>query len=809
MKDKDKRKTRGKRTASGKGKAKAAALPKTRATPRTKQQLIEEMASLRQRLAELETVEADSQRIIGGFWEKEETLAKFMNASPDAFLLFDSNMDYITFNKAAQQLTGVTLEQAAGKNVTDFVPGIKESGRYAQYMNVIKTGQPFWADDLMPHSIFGGKHFTVRAFKVGDGLGLIFTDITERQKAEAALRESENRYRSMVENISDVIYTTDSQGMITYISPAIEQIAGYKPEEAVGKPFLRQFIHPDDLPEVLENFQNTLSGNPPQPREYRGVARDGNIFYLRTSSRPIMKDGKPAGVSGTLTNITERKQAEEALKKSEAQYKTLTESSLTGIYIIQDDKYVYVNDRFAKMHGYTPGEVVGMEYWKLVHPDERETARERMARRLRGESAPAQFIGERITSDGRNLWVDVITSVIEYKSKPAIIGNLVDITERKKLEQEREAMQQRAQVASRLAAVGEMAAGIAHEINNPLTGVIGYAELLASREDLPEDVRKDLATIDQGARRVADIVKRLLIFARQTKPSRDYVSIKELIENTLELRAYQLKTGNIAVTTEFAPDLPATVADGGQLQQVFLNIIVNAETEMKLAHGRGKLLIKTRKVDNHMLISFTDDGPGINKENLEKIFDPFFTTREVGKGTGLGLSICYGIIAEHNGRIWAESQLGKGATFLIELPIVTEMEKTEDTEPVAEPRTVTSARILVVDDEEVIREFLSRVLTGEGHQVETADNAAEALEKMQSGRYRLILLDIKMPGMSGVELYWRLKGIAKSLTDRVVFVTGDVMGADTEKFLEETGAPYITKPFDSTRLKQEMRKLLG
>jgi CheY-like chemotaxis protein len=384
-----------------------------------------------------------------------------------------------------------------------------------------------------------------------------------------------------------------------------------------------------------------------------------------------------------------------------------------------------------------------------------------------------------------------------------------DITERRKAEEERRQWEQRAQLTSRLASVGEMAAGIAHEINNPLTSVIGYGQLLSDREDIPEDMRRDLKAVNEGAHRVAGVVKRLLTFARQTEPERTLVSINDLITNTLDLRAYHLRTNNIKVTAELATDLPITVADPGQLQQVFLNIIVNAETAMKLARGRGKLLIKAEKADDTIRISFKDNGPGIAKKNLERIFDPFFTTREVGQGTGLGLSICHGIIAEHDGRMWAESKPDKGATFIVELPIVTEARQLEMAEPAAkEPQKAPRAKILVVDDEPSTLEFLSRLLTNEGHEVEAVSNAAEALEMIKNKRYGLILLDIRMPGVSGIELYRRMQKIALSLVKRVMFITGDVMGADTEAFLSRTKAPYLTKPFDVNQLKNRIERFL-
>ena len=386
-----------------------------------------------------------------------------------------------------------------------------------------------------------------------------------------------------------------------------------------------------------------------------------------------------------------------------------------------------------------------------------------------------------------------------------------DITDRKKEEEERAEIERKAQVASRLALVGEMASGIAHEINNPLTGVVGFAQLLAGREDLPEDVREELKVIHEGGERVSNIVQGLLSFARQSKPKRTYLDINEVIEGTLLLRQYELKTSSIELIKRFDPELPWTMADAGQLQQVFINLVVNAEYEMGKAHGKGRLEVKAELAGDMIRISFKDDGPGIAKENLDKLFDPFFTTKEVGQGTGLGLSLSHGIIMEHGGELYAESKPGKGATFVVELPVLAEEEMVEikEAETGAETEEVVKGRILVVDDEEVVRQYLDKVLTKMGHSVELVSDGEEALKRVKATRYSLILTDIKMPGMDGKEFYRRVGEIAASITKRVVFITGDVMGEDTRDFMLKTGAIYVTKPFDVGRLSWVVNKVLG
>jgi signal transduction histidine kinase/CheY-like chemotaxis protein len=390
----------------------------------------------------------------------------------------------------------------------------------------------------------------------------------------------------------------------------------------------------------------------------------------------------------------------------------------------------------------------------------------------------------------------------------SVIHVLRDTSERKRMEEERRKLEQRAQINSRLVAIGEMASGIAHEINNPLTAVIGYAHLLLEQE-VPEHLRTDLMMINEGAQRVSGIVNRLLTFARQHRPRREAVDINTVITTTLNLYAYELKTSNIAVKTHLASGGITTVADPGQLQQLFLNIIVNAEKEMKIAHNGGRLTIRSLRHDDYIRVSFSDDGPGIAPENLERIFDPFFSTREVGEGTGLGLSVCHGIVAEHGGRIYAESKQPGGTRFVIELPVVT---AEAPPPPAAEPpqgAAVRGAKIMVIDDERAIRELISQVLSKEGYRVTAVDNAEHALAQLQIERYNLILMDMKMPGMNGIELYGRIEEIAHSLARRVVFITGDVMGEDTKQFFNRHRSRYIIKPFSIQQLKRDINVYLN
>jgi PAS domain S-box-containing protein len=633
-----------------------------------------------------------------------------------------------------------------------------------------------------------------------------------RKKLEQDLVNSEVKYRRLFESAQDAILILDGEtGQITDANPFVKDMLGYTLPELLGK-HLWEIGAFRDIAASKAAFEKLKQRGYIRYERIPLQAKDGHQVYVEFVSNKYKVDSREV-FQCNIRNITERKQAEETLRQSEEKYRTVLNEIYETYYELDlAGNYTFFNDALCRQTGYSRKELMGMNYRRYTPEEDVYFVYERFNRVYR-TGQPMRWVPLRaITKDGRIIYTE--DSVLPLRNeKGEVIGFRGlgrDVTERKLAEEERRQLELKAQITSRLASVGEMAAGVAHEINNPLTAVTGYAQLLMYRQDIPEDIRNDLAAINDGAQRVAGIVQRLLAFSRQTKPQRKLVDINELIESTLILRAYHLRVNNIEVVTRLAHGFLETVADPGQIQQVLLNLIVNAETEMKLAHDKGKLTIATKKKDKTIKIYIKDNGPGIKPEVMDKIFDPFFTTRETGQGTGLGLSLCYGIITEHKGKIYAESKPGKGATFIVELPVVTKVAPPEPAKPVTkEPKRMGKAGILVVDDELVIRDIISRVLSGEGHKVDTTDNAAAALKKIETKRYSLILLDIKMPGMDGVELYKRIQKTHKSLARRVVFITGDAMGADTEKFLAETKSAHIEKPFDADQLKKAVKRALS
>lgn len=738
-------------------------------------------------------------------------------------LILDPDHKIITANLATIKATGMSTAELVGKKCWEIFHRTNQPPSGCPCEKMMRSGHLETVE--MEIEALGGI-FLVSCTPVLDAAGKlekvihIATDITERKRAENARRESEEKYRTLTEqSLMGIVALQDFR--IVFANTAFAEISGYSVEEllSLSPAKVQAMVHPEDQALVWGRFRDRLAGKAVPPHyEYRAIRKDGTVCWLEMHTNRIEYGGKPA-TQGAIIDITEHKRAEEKLRQSEERSRLIAEN--TRDVIITTDmnlRLTYVSPSIKYLTTRTAEEVMAMSLEELLTPASFEVATKSFVEELeianRQPSDPTRSRTlelEVMRQDGSTVWTEAKTNFLRgAEDQPVgLIAVLRDMTERRKAEKEKIELELKAQVTSRLASVGEMVAGVAHEINNPLTVVTGYAPLLMDRKDIPEDIQRDLALINDGAQRVAGIIRRLLAFSRQTKPEQKLVGINELIEGALALRAYHLITSNITLTTQLAPDLPPTMADPGQIQQVLLNLIVNAETEMKLAHGKGKLSITTARSDNTIKISVKDDGPGIKPEIMNRIFDPFFTTRKVGQGTGLGLSLCYGIVAEHNGRIYAKSKPGKGATFIVELPIVTEAEVPEPAEPIVEQaEKAAKAKIMVIDDEKVIRDLAKRVLGGEGYEVDTVGNADDALKMIESQRYNLILLDIKMPGMHGVELYRHIQKIAKSLARRVIFITGDILSADTEKFFAETKVAHIDKPFNAVQLKQEVKRVL-
>jgi PAS domain S-box-containing protein len=432
--------------------------------------------------------------------------------------------------------------------------------------------------------------------------------------------------------------------------------------------------------------------------------------------------------------------------------------------------------------------------------------------RLVDEGAVTDYLLRLRRMDGSAIWVEVTARAEPAREKGFVhIEALVrDVSERKKLDDQARDFYHQLLQAEKMAALGQTVSGVAHELNNPLATILSWAERLSERP-LDDTSRRGVEVILGESERAARIVRNLLTFARKRQSTRTMVDLNQVSRETLALRAYEQRVTNIEVVTALASGLPQIFADAHQIQQVLLNLVINAEQAMLSANGRGSLVVRTwHDSEREMVVlEVTDDGPGIAAEMTTKIFDPFFTTKEVGKGTGLGLTVAYAIVQEHGGRIRVEPR-AKGASFIVELPVSgVEMPPRPPRAAAPSMEAVRGASVLLVEDERALATAVGEALTDAGLKVVHAGDGEEALARVRQDTYDVVICDLKMPRVDGRMLYRAMAAATPALARRVIFVTGDVAGTDAERFLDETGCRWLSKPFRLADLLRAVRETLA
>jgi PAS domain S-box-containing protein len=471
---------------------------------------------------------------------------------------------------------------------------------------------------------------------------------------------SEEKLRQIFESVTDGISVLDLEGIIAEANQRTVEMHGFSSkDELLGKSVF-ELLAPHEHERMAANLKKAAKEGAISGVEYTLLRADGSEFPGELSTN-ILKDaeGNPSGHITIARDITKREEMDEALKLAAEEWSRTFDSINDAVCIVSKDfRLLRVNKAFADMYHVEHSQAIGKRCYEVTGEGEGpvEGCPHQETLRTAKPAKSELFIQE------KGNYVEISTSPV-FDEKGEVVGSVHitrDITEQKK-------QSERLMSTDRLASLGELAAGTAHEFNNPLTSIIVLSEMLMEKG--PDGIRDDLTLINNEARRAANVARNLLAFGGKHTPIKQIYQINSVIEDVLELRAYEHKSSNIDVERHLAPDLPEIMVDYFQMQQVFMNIIINAEYFMIAAHNRGTLTIATQIENSTVRISFADDGPGITPENLNRIFDPFFTTKEAGKGTGLGLSICHSIVVEHGGQIYVRSQLGKGTTILVELPV--------------------------------------------------------------------------------------------------------------------------------------------
>ena len=537
----------------------------------------------------------------------------------------------------------------------------------------------------------------------------------------------------------------------------------------------------------------------------------------------------------------------EQMRDAKREWEQTFDGMLDGVCLCRVDGIVLrANRALANLTGRPVEQLIGLPHDRLfetaliplLFSHEQSTLQTELApassfagSQIREFRVPANSASENNSAPTDRVFVESILELqpsgayeLDAASTAASNGAQYVCTIREITEQRR--LQEQLLQSEKLAALGELVSGVAHELNNPLTTVLGYAQLLETDEQLPAHLANSVRLIGQEAQRAAHIVGNLLAFARASQPEKMMLSIDEILVSALKLRAYQLASENIEVQAHMAPSLPPIWGDPVQLQQVFLNIINNAAQAMSEWRGGGILQIeasliargKSRIAGDALQICLVDNGPGIAPEHLRRVFDPFFTTKGVGRGTGLGLSISHGIIANHGGVLWVHSEPGQGAQFILELPLHDVSASASQTavaddlsasENAAVSTSETDAKkILVIDDEEPVVMLITEILSLAGYQITAAYNGAEALALLHTQPFDLIISDVRMPAVGGPTFFEILQTTRPDVLPRVLFVTGDTVSPSTRSFLQQAARPVLAKPFSPDRLRQMVAQCL-
>ena len=600
----------------------------------------------------------------------------------------------------------------------------------------------------------------------------------------------------VVAALPDAVVVTGTDRRVLAANEAGAQLLGWEIGEVVGQAIADQVVQ-SERTHVASREDQVLAGEP-QRYETRIVNHLTNEERdVAVSSGPFRVNGELIGTVATLRDITDPKRAQDTLARSEARYRHLVESASDAIVTLDaNGRFTTVNHAAENISGYKREELVGQWFAPMLPDDDLPKALAHFQQALSGDTG--LFETQFYRKDGEVRTISVTYSTPQKDEE--VLCLIRDVTDQKML-------QEQLIQSEKMSAIGQLVSGVAHELNNPLAGISAFAQLLLAEKRFPPDQRTAAETIYSEARRASRIVQNLLTFARQHKAEKVLTAINTVLDDTLELRAYELRVRGIDVRREYDETLPDTMADAHQLQQVFLNLITNAEQAMEQREGQHhhRLTVRTRRAADAIRIEIEDTGAGIPPNLIERIFNPFFTTKPTGSGTGLGLSISLGIVREHEGRIWAENSPQGGARFVVEVPVTEPRASGEHAAVTQVPAQGSDKlRVLVVDDEASVRVSLQRYLAGRGHEVETTASGQDALTRLRASKYDAVIVDMRMPDLSGEQLFERLRSDDPTHAERVIFTTGDLVNEQMRRFLDGTGRPCVPKPFEFASFDQAL-----
>src|SRR5712671_2225771 len=694
-------------------------------------------------------------------------------------------------NRSFSDLVGTPFHQIVGRPISDFLqegsgegsqllqramPRFMERRQWSGVVEVRLKGQgTLFYFDCVAHAMMRGDDV--------HGITVLGRDVS-------ALRKNEARFTELFESLQEGIYITTSDGAILDVNPALVRMLGYDSKEDVLKRQVQEiFVDRTERKTIKEQVerQPLIQG-----QEITLIRKDGtSIVCLNTAAAVRDNGGRVVRYQGALMDITERREMERRLHQQQECARRLVDNFPDLILVLDTaSHYTFVSPRCKEVLGYDVEETQKMEFASCTHPEDLPAVLSLYKDIIAGKQtfASMEIRARHKSGEWRRIRFNFSPLSDEQGNIEGVVLSGRDVTDLKRLEEQ--LIQ-----AEKLAAMGQMLAGVAHELNNPLTAIIGVTELLREREGTDDSTRRQLELTHRQARRAARIVQNLLEFSRPASPQKKPLDLNNLLERTLQLQEHSLRRNNIKVDFHPQTDLPGVIGDANQLIQVFLNLVTNAEQAIREVRETGRIQIRTGRVGSQLTITVQDDGVGIRPEALPRIFDPFYTTKRPGGGTGLGLSICMSIIREHGGNIEAEVLPAGGSAFTIYLPVAVGQHPDTLSAPseagVASSGSVRPAAdllrgraVLVLDDEESLRMLLQEGLSAHGLRVDSAATTEEALAHLVRSSYDFLLCDLNLSSggfaVDGREAASRILKAAGSQKPALIFMTGDLVEGSQE-----------------------------
>ncbi|MBI5578960.1 MAG: PAS domain S-box protein [Deltaproteobacteria bacterium] len=747
--------------------------------------------------------------------ESEDRYRLLLNVVPDSISVFVDER-FVFINPSGLEMLGAkSADEVLGRPIWDFChPDYRLLGEQ-RFRQCLKEGvcQPLAEFEI---TRLDGKGGTVESAAVPvmyqgrNAVLAVWRDITDSIQAERSLRESEANFRLLVETAPEAIFI-QTKGRFAYLNSAALKLFGAESADQLLRRPAFERIHPDFHRAVHERAQILTREQRPVPSmEEVYLKMDGGHIDVDVSAVPFKFQGQN-GALVFVRDITGRKKVEAALRESEENYRLFFDNALDAIFIAQDGVIKFPNQRVLDWSGLSAEKLKHVAFETFIHPEDRAAAVERYQRRLRGENIPMPNVFRLIHPKGQEFWVQASAVSIDWEGRPAQLNFVRDITAQKKLEDQ-------LVQAQKMEAIGSLAGGIAHDFNNILSVIIGNSEILDLTNAVESSAKDSLSQIMAAAQRAKQLVKQILAFSRHTKQEKHIINLKPIVKETIEFLRSSLPAA-IQLKYHLDPNSGQVLADTTQMQQVLMNLCTNASHAMETEGG--VLEIDLRNVElaeedvrfeseveagGYARLTVSDTGHGIDPTILSRIFEPYFTTKEQGKGTGLGLSVVHGIIKSYGGMIRVYSEMGKGTSFRVYVPLAGDLAMSEAAPP--GPLPTGDERILFVDDEPVLADISRRMLGRLGYRVEVRTSPVEALEAFRAnpGKFDLVITDMNMPQMTGLKLARKLTEIRPGTA--IILCTGFSDQANEERAQAMGIRAFLLKPMVMRDLAEAVRKAL-